>query len=137
MTFLVEPVAERAAFWRGPPKTALARAIPLLCAAQPPGDVGAAIQSLAESRVSAWCGTSPATAWASRCTSSRPFRISQERYRKDYREGMVLAVEPMLNEGAPDVLSLRDGWTVVTRRWQAFGAIRAHGGGDPRTARWC
>jgi methionyl aminopeptidase len=29
-------------------------------------------------------------------------------------EGMVLAIEPMINEGVPDVLSLPDGWTVVT-----------------------
>lgn len=29
-------------------------------------------------------------------------------------EGMVLAVEPMINEGTPEVISLADGWTVVT-----------------------
>ena len=30
-------------------------------------------------------------------------------------EGMVLAVEPMINGGTSDVRTLRDGWTVVTR----------------------
>jgi methionyl aminopeptidase len=31
------------------------------------------------------------------------------------RPGMVLAIEPMVNEGAEDVETLDDGWTVVTR----------------------
>ncbi len=30
-------------------------------------------------------------------------------------EGMVLAVEPMINSGTSDVRTLKDGWTVVTR----------------------
>ena len=29
--------------------------------------------------------------------------------------GMVIAIEPMVNMGGPDVLELRDGWTVITR----------------------
>lgn len=32
----------------------------------------------------------------------------------DLREGMVLAIEPMLNMGSSDVKTLGDGWTVVT-----------------------
>jgi methionyl aminopeptidase len=31
------------------------------------------------------------------------------------REGMVLAIEPMVNAGAPDVLIKEDGWTAVTK----------------------
>jgi len=31
------------------------------------------------------------------------------------REGMVLAIEPMVNVGAPDVVIKDDGWTAVTR----------------------
>ncbi len=31
------------------------------------------------------------------------------------REGMVFAIEPMINAGVPDVEVLGDGWTVVTR----------------------
>ena len=30
------------------------------------------------------------------------------------REGMVLAIEPMLSAGSPGIRTLRDGWTVVT-----------------------
>jgi len=38
------------------------------------------------------------------------------------QEGMVLAIEPMINAGSPDVRSLDDGWTVVT----LDGAYSAH-----------
>jgi methionyl aminopeptidase len=38
------------------------------------------------------------------------------------REGMVLAIEPMLSAGSPSIRTLRDGWTVVT----ADGALSAH-----------
>jgi methionyl aminopeptidase len=38
------------------------------------------------------------------------------------REGMVLAIEPMLSAGSPNIRTLRDGWTVVT----ADGALSAH-----------
>jgi methionyl aminopeptidase len=31
------------------------------------------------------------------------------------KPGMVLAIEPMVNEGTDDVERLDDGWTVVTR----------------------
>lgn len=31
------------------------------------------------------------------------------------REGMVIAIEPMINLGKLDVMQLRDGWTIVTR----------------------
>jgi methionyl aminopeptidase len=30
------------------------------------------------------------------------------------RQGMVLAIEPMLSAGSPSIRTLRDGWTVVT-----------------------
>jgi methionyl aminopeptidase len=30
-------------------------------------------------------------------------------------EGMVLAVEPMINAGTSEVRTLKDGWTVITR----------------------
>jgi len=38
------------------------------------------------------------------------------------KEGMVLAIEPMINVGSPDVRVLRDQWTAVT----ADGAYSAH-----------
>jgi methionyl aminopeptidase len=31
-----------------------------------------------------------------------------------FREGMTLTVEPMINEGMPEIRSLEDGWTVAT-----------------------
>ena len=31
------------------------------------------------------------------------------------KEGMVLAIEPMINMGVKDVLHLDDGWTVLTK----------------------
>ncbi|MBR6289894.1 MAG: type I methionyl aminopeptidase [Clostridia bacterium] len=36
--------------------------------------------------------------------------------------GMVIAIEPMVNMGGPDVLELRDGWTVITKD----SALSAH-----------
>src|SRR5580700_10553272 len=38
------------------------------------------------------------------------------------REGMALAIEPMVNEGSPDLEILPDGWTAVT----ADGKLSAH-----------
>ncbi|HXG47701.1 MAG TPA: type I methionyl aminopeptidase [Methylomirabilota bacterium] len=38
------------------------------------------------------------------------------------RPGMTLAIEPMVNQGAPDVKILNDGWTVVTKD----GSLSAH-----------
>lgn len=38
------------------------------------------------------------------------------------KSGMVLAIEPMINAGGPEVRSLDDGWTVVT----VDGAMSAH-----------
>lgn len=31
-----------------------------------------------------------------------------------FQEGMILTIEPMINEGSPDIRYLRDGWTIVT-----------------------
>lgn len=38
------------------------------------------------------------------------------------KAGMVLAIEPMVNAGGPEVVTLEDGWTVVT----ADGQLSAH-----------
>ena len=45
-----------------------------------------------------------------------PNFVSNELLRKDFEltEGMVLAVEPMVNIGTADTRTLQDGWTVVT-----------------------
>lgn len=46
-----------------------------------------------------------------------PNYVNREVRKHDFRleEGLVLAVEPMVNMGRPDVETLRDHWTVVTR----------------------
>jgi len=46
-----------------------------------------------------------------------PNFVSQELLADDIilTEGMVLAVEPMINAGTSDVRTLKDGWTVVTK----------------------
>lgn len=46
-----------------------------------------------------------------------PNFVSRDVRKHDFRleEGLVLAVEPMVNMGRPDVDTLRDHWTVVTR----------------------
>ncbi len=44
------------------------------------------------------------------------------------QEGMVLAIEPMVNTGGPDVRVLDDNWTAVTSGRQRFGSFRAHRG---------
>jgi methionyl aminopeptidase len=43
--------------------------------------------------------------------------VNKEVKKNDFRleEGLVLAVEPMVNMRSPDTLTLRDHWTVVTR----------------------
>lgn len=38
------------------------------------------------------------------------------------RPGMTIAIEPMVNAGAPDVVMLKDGWTVVAKD----GSLSAH-----------
>jgi len=45
-----------------------------------------------------------------------PNFVSNELLRKDFEltEGMVLAIEPMVNVGTADTRTLKDGWTVVT-----------------------
>jgi methionyl aminopeptidase len=40
---------------------------------------------------------------------------TSENYERVLRPGVVLAIEPMVNEGTYEVDTLRDGWTVVTR----------------------
>jgi methionyl aminopeptidase len=38
------------------------------------------------------------------------------------RAGMVIAIEPMVNAGKPDVVVLDDGWTTIT----TDGSMSAH-----------
>ena len=79
---------------------------------------------------SRWSASSSATASARRCTRSRRFRTTGPGAGPRLAEGMVLAIEPMVNmgkaggEGAGGRLDGGDA------RRQPVGALRAHGGGD-------
>jgi methionyl aminopeptidase len=46
-----------------------------------------------------------------------PNYVTKETRKQDFRlePGLVLAIEPMVNMGTPDVVVLRDHWTVVTK----------------------
>jgi len=46
-----------------------------------------------------------------------PNYVSRDTLRRDIdlREGMVLAIEPMVNLGSAETVTLKDGWTVVTK----------------------
>jgi len=51
-----------------------------------------------------------------------PNYVAPEHPNPALREGMTLAIEPMVNAGRPEVTTLADGWTVVTQD----GSLSAH-----------
>ena len=74
-------------------------------------------------RGSRWYGILWAMGSASICTKIRRCRTLAKRARgMKLRAGMVIAIEPMVNAGKPDVRVLRDGWTAVTDD----GSMSAH-----------
>ena len=66
-----------------------------------------------------------------------PNYVSRDTLRDDIdlREGVVLAIEPMLTLGSRHVKTLSDAWTVVTTGWKGLGSLRAHRGRDKRRSR--
>ncbi len=80
------------------------------------GDIGHAIQTLAESRglsvVREYCGHG-----IGRVFHEPPNVLHHGKpdTGMTLREGMTITVEPMINEGRPETRLLPDGWTVVTR----------------------
>ncbi len=80
------------------------------------GDIGHAIQTLAESKglsvVREYCGHG-----IGRVFHEPPnvLHYGEPGTGIGLREGMTITVEPMLNEGRPETRLLPDGWTVVTR----------------------
>lgn len=102
---------------------ALERAIAAAVAGARLGDVGAAVQTLVESR-----GFSVVRDFVGHGIGRRlheppqvpNFGVAGTGVRM--RPGMVLALEPMVNAGEPDVVTLADGWTAVT----ADGSLSAH-----------
>ena len=51
-------------------------------------------------------------------------------------EGMMLAIEPMVNVGRPAVKVLADGWTAVTKDG-SLSAHFEHTVAVTKTGRWC
>ena len=91
---------------------------------------------------SRWCASSSVTASARSCTRSRRCRTTARRGRGPrLAEGMVLAIEPMVNVGQPAVKVLARRLDGGDGGRQPVGALRAHGGGhrerrrDPDAAR--
>lgn len=87
------------------------------------GDVGAAVQCLVEAE-----GFSVVREFVGHGIGSQMHEDPQvPNYGKaetgmKLREGMVIAIEPMVNAGKPDVQVLRDGWTAIT----IDGSMSAH-----------
>ena len=80
------------------------------------GDVGHAIQTLAEARglsvVREYCGHGIGRGFHE---PPNVLHYGEPGAGMVLREGMAITVEPMLNEGRPETRLLPDGWTVVTR----------------------
>ena len=86
-------------------------------------DIGHAIQEHVEAAGFRSCASSSATASARELHEEPQIANYGEPGRGPrLAEGMVLAIEPMVNMGRPAVKVLRDGWTAVTRD----GSLSAH-----------
>jgi hypothetical protein len=72
-------------------------------ARQPPRDISHAIQTRVERDGSRSSAASSATASAATCTRTRRSRTSATRQGPELEQGMVLAIEPMVNAGGPEV----------------------------------
>jgi methionyl aminopeptidase len=87
------------------------------------GDIGWAVQSLVEAQGYSVVRSSWGTASAGRCTRS----LTSPNYGDAGRgtrlaAGLVVAIEPMVNMGSPEVVIEDDGWTAVTKD----GSLSAH-----------
>jgi methionyl aminopeptidase len=95
---------------------ALAAGIDAACPDGRLGDVGAAIQRFAEARgfsvVRDYCGHAIGQAMHE---DLQVPNFGPAGRGPVLKPGLVLAIEPMVNEGTFEVESLEDGWTVVTR----------------------
>ncbi len=104
-------------------RLALERAISAALPSNRLGDIGAAVQTLVEGR-----GYSVVRDFVGHGIGKRLHEPPQvpnfgaPSTGVRLRPGMVLALEPMVNAGGPDVRTLEDGWTAVT----ADGSLSAH-----------
>ena len=89
-------------------------------------DIGRAVQTIAEAR-----GFSLVRDYAGHGIGTRmhedpqvPNYVDAATMKRDVvlKEGLCIAIEPMLNAGGPEVRTLEDGWTVVTED----GSLSAH-----------
>ncbi len=104
-------------------REALERAVAAATPGARLGDVGAVVQGLVESR-----GYSVVRDFVGHGIGRRlheppqvpNFGVAGTGMR--LRPGLVLALEPMVNAGGPEVVTLQDGWTAVT----ADGSLSAH-----------
>lgn len=114
-TFAVNPVSKKAERLMDVTEKSLHIAIKMLRPGTRLGDVGAAIQNYAEKNGYSVVRdfTGHGVGFALHEHPGIPHYGIPGRG-KVIREGMVLAVEPMVNEGSHEVEVLDDGWTVVT-----------------------
>ncbi len=116
-------VSEEAARLLETTRLALARAISAAVPSNRLGDIGAAVQTFVEGR-----GYSVVRDFVGHGIGKRLHEAPQvpnfglPGTGVRLKAGMVLALEPMVNAGGPEVRTLDDGWTAVT----ADGSLSAH-----------
>jgi len=104
-------------------KASLERGIEAIKPGATLGDVGAAVQEVVEAE-----GFSVVREFVGHGIGTRLHEDPQvpnygrRGQGQKLREGMVIAIEPMVNAGKPDVQVLSDGWTAVTQD----GSLSAH-----------
>jgi len=80
------------------------------------GDIGATIQNLAEERgysvVREFCGHGIGRAFHE---DPQVLHVGTFGEGLELKKGMVFTIEPMINEGKPDLEILADKWTAVTK----------------------
>ncbi len=114
-TYSIEPISEIAKKLVDVTRESLQRAIKVSCLGSKLGDIGYAIQKYVEKNGFSVVRdfTGHGVGFAVHEPPGIP-HFGKKGKGKALREGMVLAIEPMVNEGVYDVNVLEDGWTVVT-----------------------
>lgn len=115
-TFVIGDAAERARFVCALAQRCLRAGIAAVRASARLGDIGAAIQNLAEAE-----GCSVVSDFGGHGIGRRMHmephvaHIGRRGSGPRLKSGMAFTIEPMINLGRPEVRVLADGWTVVTR----------------------